>query len=191
MAAIDPDTSDANISAAAAPAPNPTSTTCIIVSCPASSAVRDGMSSVPTIGGQTMEVGDRSTGLARPCSAPPPPYVRQVALTDHVKPQSDITRVLDPPRQLPLFLGRNRRNATGHDLAALRHVSLQQLYVLVIDLRRVGSGKRTSLTPTKEGPAGLCWGHRHGCHSSVVTPGTTSSLPSRGVPLSRSRRCSS
>ena len=40
--AIEPDATDANSSAAAAPAPSPTRTICIIASCPASSAVRDG-----------------------------------------------------------------------------------------------------------------------------------------------------
>ena len=50
IAAIDPETTDANSSAAAAPAPNPTSTICNISSCPASTAVRDGSQSVPTKG---------------------------------------------------------------------------------------------------------------------------------------------
>src|SRR4029079_3972121 len=41
-AASDPETTEANRSAAAAPAPSPTKTIWIISSCPASSAVRDG-----------------------------------------------------------------------------------------------------------------------------------------------------
>src|SRR5262245_36780205 len=101
--------------------------------------------------------------------------MRRVVLTDYVRQQSEKTRAFDGARQLSLLFGGNRRDPTRHNLAALGHVSLQELHVFVIDFRRIGAGKWTGLTPTKEGPAGLRRGRRHGCHSSVVMPGAASS----------------
>src|SRR5262249_37418498 len=125
--------------------------------------------------------------MLRSSSAPYAPVV----LTDHVRQQSEKTRAFDGARQLPLLFGGNRGDPTRHNLAALGHISLQELHVFVIDLRRIGAGKWTGLTPTKEGPAGRCWGRRHGGHFSLVMPGVASSLePSRAVRPSRSRRYS-
>src|SRR5262249_16369648 len=117
--------------------------TCTIFSCPASSAVRDGMNSVPTIGGPPMHAPDPSAGPVRPCLPRPPPYMRRVVLTDYVRQKSEKTPTFEGARQLPLLFGGNRRDPTRHNLAALGHISLQELHVLVIDLRRIGAGKWT------------------------------------------------
>src|SRR2546421_5618421 len=42
-------------------------------------------------------------------------------------------------------VGGNRGDPARHDLAALGHVTLQQLDVLVVDFRRIGAGERTGL----------------------------------------------
>src|SRR5438105_877024 len=83
--------------------------------------------------------------------------------SDHVGQQSEKARALDRLRELALFLGRNRRDAARHDLAALRDVALQKPGVLVVDLRGVGTGERTGLAAAEKRPAGLRLGrHSHG-----------------------------
>jgi len=52
-----------------------------------------------------------------------------------------------------LLLGRNRGDARGHDLAALGNVTLQQLHVLVVDLRRAGAREGANLAAAEEGAA--------------------------------------
>src|SRR5450759_5754049 len=64
-----------------------------------------------------------------------------------IRQQAEEARAFDRLRQFALLLGRYRGDAARNDLAALRHVALQQLDVLVVDLRRVGAGKRTGLPP--------------------------------------------
>ena len=73
-------------------------------------------------------------------------------LADHVGQEAEETRALDRLRELALLLGRHRRDPARHDLAALGNVTLKELGVLVIDLRRVGAGERTSLAPPEEWP---------------------------------------
>src|SRR5260370_2269336 len=177
-AAIDPDTTEAKSSAAAAPAPRPTSTICIIFSCPASSAVRDGSSSVPTIAGRTTQ---RARRPSRPLVAPSlvrwrllvcaPSSARPRLLADHIGQQSEKAGAFDGPRQLPLLLGGHRRNPTRHDLAALGAIALQEPHVLIVDLRRIRAGNLTGLPPPKDYPTSLRWGKRHGWHSSVAPAG--------------------
>src|SRR5690348_8355617 len=62
---------------------------------------------------------------------------------------------LDRLREFALLQGRHGADARRHDLAALRNEALQQLDVLVIDLRRMGPGERARFTPTEERPARL------------------------------------
>src|SRR6516165_5691370 len=165
---------------------------CIIVSCPASSAVRDGSSSVPTIGGRTTQSARRP---GRPLVLPSlvrwrsvvcaPSFARRRLLADHIRQQSQKAGAFDGPRQLPLLLGGHRCNPTRHDLAAFGDVALQQPHVLVVDLRRVGAGERAGLAAAEERPAGLLRGECHGSYSSPVP--ALSSVLSRGGRLSRSR----
>src|SRR6516165_851279 len=182
IAAIDPDTTEANSSAAAAPAPSPTSMICIIFSCPASSAVRDGSRSVPTIAGRTTQRARRPgrplvpPSLVRWRSVPcAPSSARRRLLADHIGQQSQKAGAFDGPRQLPLLLGGHRCNPTRHDLATLGDIALQEPHVFVVDLRRIGAGKRTGLAAAKEWPTSLRWRKRHGRHSSLALPGEDSS----------------
>src|SRR5206468_3249620 len=92
---------------------------------------------------------------ARDLNAKPVPTFANRALAYHVVQQSEKARPLDCARKLALLLGRDRRNAARHDLAAFGNVALQQLHVLVVDLRRVGPGKRTGLAAAEERPAAL------------------------------------
>src|SRR5664279_2145162 len=55
-----------------------------------------------------------------------------------IRQQAEEARAFDRLRQFALLLGRHRGDAARYDLAALRHVALQQLDVLVVDLRRIG-----------------------------------------------------
>src|SRR5262249_47789220 len=50
-----------------------------------------------------------------------------------------------------LLLGRDRGDAARHHLAAFGDVALQQLHVLVVDLRRVRAAERTGLAAPEEG----------------------------------------
>src|SRR5262245_38478703 len=71
-------------------------------------------------------------------------------LTDHVRQQPEETGALNRARELALPLGGNRSDTARHDLAALGNVALQQPHVLVVDLRRIGAGKRAGLAAAKE-----------------------------------------
>src|SRR5262249_52271990 len=118
----------------------------------------------------------RTTSLVRWCSVVyAPSSARRRLLADHVGQQSEKAGAFDGPRQLPLLLGGNRGNPTRHDLAALGHVALQEPHILVVDLRRIGAGKRAGLAAAKEWPTSLRWRKRHGRHSSVAAPGRESS----------------
>src|SRR6266852_1846144 len=108
---------------------------------------------------------------------------------DYIGQEPEEAGALDGARELALLLGGHRGDPARHDLAALGDVTLQQPHVLVIDLGRIGAGERTGLAAAEERPAGLRLGRCHGRHSSLVS-GATSSPPSRGGRLSRSRRCS-
>src|SRR5882762_6626656 len=79
---------------------------------------------------------------------------RRFRLVHDVGKQAEKARTLDRPRQLALLLGRHRGDAARHDLAALGDEALQQPDVLVIDLRRVGSGERAGFAPPEKRPAG-------------------------------------
>src|SRR6185369_7032879 len=85
-----------------------------------------------------------------------------MALLNDVRQQSEEARALDRLRELALFLGRHRSDAARYDLAALGDVTLQQLDVLVIDLRSVGAGERAGLATAEEGTAGAALSRE--CH---------------------------
>src|SRR5690606_943084 len=72
--------------------------------------------------------------------------------------QGQVTRPLDGGRQLALFLGGNRSDAARHDLAALGHIALQQLDILIVNLRRAFPGKRAGLAAAEK-RAALCVSH--------------------------------
>src|SRR5207248_2243954 len=76
------------------------------------------------------------------------------SLAHDIGKQAEKPRPLDRPRQLALLLRRHRGDAARHDLAALGDEALQQPDVLVVDLRRVGSGERAGFAAPEEGPAG-------------------------------------
>src|SRR6185436_1688914 len=99
-----------------------------------------------------------------------PPVSREV-LPDHVVEKSEEARPLDRARQLTLLLGRDRGDAARNDLAALGDVTLQELHVLVVDLRRVGAGERAGLAAAEERTAGRKLGEAH------VIPPSSRSLP--------------
>src|SRR5580704_7678418 len=74
-------------------------------------------------------------------------------LLHDVGEQGEEARTLDRLGQFALLQRRNRGDAAGHDLAALGDVALQQLHILVVDLRGVGAGKRAHLAAAHEGAA--------------------------------------
>src|SRR5262249_32826515 len=76
---------------------------------------------------------------------------------------------LDGARELALLLGGYRRDPAWHDLAALGDVTLQEPYVLVVDLGRVGAGERTGLAAAEERPAGLRLGRGPWPYSPVAS----------------------
>src|SRR5882672_9503841 len=102
-------------------------------------------------------------------------------LGDEVGQERQETRALDRLGEFALLLGRHRRDAARHDLAALRDEALQKAHVLVVDLGRIGAGERAALAAAREGTA-------LGAHSSspgtMAATGAPPSSPKRG----RSRR---
>src|SRR5215467_4012587 len=115
---------------------------CTILSCPARGAVRDGSSPPQPDDGAPATGGRRG----RPSSA------FRLSLPDQVRQKAEEARALDRTRKLALLLRRHRSNAAWNDLASLRDVPLQQLDVLVVDLRRVRPGERTGLAAAEERP---------------------------------------
>src|SRR6185312_7019763 len=64
---------------------------------------------------------------------------------DYVGQERQEAGALDRLGELALLLGRHRRNAARHDLAALGDEALEQPHVLVVDLGRVRPGERAGL----------------------------------------------
>src|SRR5690349_23240347 len=83
---------------------------------------------------------------------------RLSSLLNHIRQQAEEARTLDRLRELALLLRRHRGDAARHDLAALRNVTLQELHVLVVDLRRVGARERAGLAAAEKrtARAALC-----------------------------------
>src|SRR5690554_3325756 len=74
-------------------------------------------------------------------------------LLQDVREQTKEAGALDRLGEEALLLGRHGGDAARHDLAALGNEALQQLHVLVVDLRRVGAGERAGLAAPEERPA--------------------------------------
>src|ERR1700691_25819 len=114
---------------------------------------------------------------------------QRLLLPDDVRQQTEEPRALDGAREFTLLLGGNRGDAARHDLAALGHVTHQQLGILVVDLRRIRTRERTGLAAAEKWTA--CTGFSHGSYSSIAA--STSSRGRRGPrspgkpPPSRSR----
>src|SRR4051812_4549375 len=93
-----------------------------------------------------------------------------------VREQRHEARPLDGGGKFALLLGRNSRDARGHDLAALGNVALQQLDVLVVDLRSIGAGERAGLAAAEKRPAG----QRRLCAHPMAPSVSVVASPSRG-----------
>src|ERR1700729_3032388 len=91
---------------------------------------------------------------------------RQVRLADHVRQQPEETRALDGAREFTLLLGGDGGDAARHDLAALGHVTHQQLGILVVDLRRIRARERTGLAAAEKWTA--CTSFSHDSYSSTA-----------------------
>src|SRR5471032_3287173 len=102
-------------------------------------------------------------------------------LTNDVRQQTEETRALDGAREFALLLGGDGGDAARHDLAALGHVTHQQLGILVVDLRRVRTRERAGLAAAEKRTA--CTSFGHASYSS-----TTASASSRGRRGPRSPR---
>src|SRR4051812_1779113 len=85
---------------------------------------------------------------------PPPQRVISV-LRNRVGHEADEAGTLDRLGEDALLQGRDRGDAGRHDLAALRHVALQQANVLVVDLGRVRAREGAGLATTLERTARL------------------------------------
>src|SRR5664279_586321 len=101
-------------------------------------------------------------------------------LANDVRQQTEETRALDGARELTLFFGGDGGDAARHDLAALGHVTHQQLGILVVDLRRVGTRERAGLATAEKRTA--CTSFSHDSYSS--TAGVASSSRGRRGPRS-------
>src|SRR5260370_41200865 len=97
-------------------------------------------------------------------------------LPNHIRQQTEKTRALDGARELTLLLGRDGGDAARHDLAALGDVTHQQLGILVVDLRRIGTRERAGLAAAEERTA--CTSFSHDSYSSIAA--ATSSRCPRG-----------
>src|SRR5262249_17091162 len=144
------------------------------VRCPASVKERLRGAARPTLG--------RQFGMRHP--------PRTQLLLNQIGQQPQKARPLDCARKFTLLLGRNRRDAARHDLAALRNITLQQLHVLIVDLWRLIAGERAGLAPTVEGTARRALRHAHQSSSPPsAAPRSMLSLPNCDSlgPKSRSR----
>src|SRR5437762_10284576 len=70
---------------------------------------------------------------------------------DQVGQEPQEAGALDRLGELALLLGRHRRYAARHDLAALGNEALQQAHVLVVDLGCVRAGERAALAAACKG----------------------------------------
>src|SRR3981081_2905581 len=88
------------------------------------------------------------------------------SLSDNVRQQTEETRALDGAREFTLLLGGDRGDAARHDLAALGHVTHQQLGILVVDLRRIRTRERAGLAAAEKRTA--CTSFGHDSYSSIA-----------------------
>src|SRR5450631_1439576 len=99
-------------------------------------------------------------------------------LANDVRQQTEETRALDGARELTLLLGGDGGDAARHDLAALGHITHQQLGILVVDLRRIRARERAGLAAAEKRTA--CTSFSHDSYS----PTTASSSRGRRGPRS-------
>src|ERR1700724_4192291 len=99
-------------------------------------------------------------------------------LADHVRQQTEKARALDGAREFTLLLGGDGGDAAWHDLAALGHVTHQQLGILVVDFRRIRTRERAGLAATEKRTA--CTSFSHDSYSSTAAVAASSSRGRRG-----------
>src|ERR1700716_2145728 len=99
-------------------------------------------------------------------------------LANDVRQQTEETRALDGARELTLLLGGDGGDAARHDLAALGHVTHQQLGILVVDLRRIRTRERAGLAAAEKRTA--CTSFSHDSYSSTTATASASSRGRRG-----------
>src|ERR1019366_4713944 len=87
-------------------------------------------------------------------------------LPNNVRQQTEETRALDGAREFTLLLGGDGGDAARHDLAALGHVTHQQLGILVVDLRRIRTRERAGLAAAEKRTA--CTSFSHDSYSSTA-----------------------
>src|SRR5450432_732457 len=87
-------------------------------------------------------------------------------LANNVRQETEETRALDGAGEFTLLLGGHGGDAARHDLAALGHVTHQQLGILVVDLRRIRTRERAGLAATEKRTA--CTSFSHGSYSSTA-----------------------
>src|ERR1700737_4473585 len=97
-------------------------------------------------------------------------------LANHIRQQTEKTRALDGAREFALLLGGDGGDAARHDLAALGDVTHQQLGILVVDLRRIGTRERAGLAAAEKRTA--CTSFGHDSYSSIAA--SASSRERRG-----------
>src|SRR5690606_34691473 len=108
-------------------------------------------------------------------------------LLHHVGQEGQIAGALDGLGQFTLLLLGDGRDARRDDLAAFADVALQQLDVLVVDLRRVGAGERAHLAAAIERATGRAGAGRRargrgggGGHDPVSYSAASALASSRG-----------
>src|SRR5215207_7350670 len=99
-------------------------------------------------------------------------------LANNVGQQAEETRALDGAREFTLLLGGDGGDAARHDLAALGHITHQQLGILVVDLRRIRTRERAGLAAAEKRTA--CTSFSHGSYSSTAGVVASSSRGRRG-----------
>src|SRR5579863_1639811 len=103
---------------------------------------------------------------------------RKSLLANDVRKQTEETRALDGAREFTLLLGGDGGDAARHDLAALGHVTHQQLGILEVDLRRIRTRERAGLAATEKRTT--CTSFSHCSYSSSAGAASASSRGRRG-----------
>src|SRR5437868_7958229 len=113
-----------------------------------------------------------------------------LSLSNHIRQQTEETRALDGAREFTLLLGGNRGDAARHDLAALGDITHQQLGILVVDLRRIGTRERAGLAAAEKRTACTSLSHcSYSCSAaSTSSRGRRGPRSPRKPPPSRSPR---
>src|SRR5260221_7814440 len=102
----------------------------------------------------------------------------EIVLANDVGQQAQEPRALDGAGEFTLLLGGDGGDAARHDLAALGHVTHQQLGIPVVDLRRIRTRERAGLAATEKRTAGTSFSHDS--YSSTAAVVASSSRGRRG-----------